>query len=298
MSRWEGFEELVQVVDSGSFSAAAKVLRVSKAHVSQQISRLEARLGSRLLHRTTRKLSLTETGEEFYRRCLQIVEDLDEAEKSVSQLQQSVTGILRVSAPHLLGEAKLVPAVAEFLKRYPELNIELSLTSRKVNLLDDGYDVAIQMGAREDVNVVKLPLTSTRFFVVASPAYLADAPPLNEPGDIKSHRKLLFVDRGITKPWRFIDPDNGDVRQINIQSHWRSNSGQVLRAAAKRGLGLAYLPDYYLKQDLDSGRLIPCLEKWTTIDRDIVAIYQHRAFVSAKIRMFTGFLMEFFGENR
>lgn len=294
MSRWEGFEEFVQVVNSGTFSAAARALGVSKGHVSQQVSRLEDRLGSRLLHRTTRKLSLTETGEIYYNRCQQIIEELEDAELSVNHLQQHVKGLLRISAPHLLGEVHLVPAIAEFLQTHPHLDVELDLTSRKVDLLEGYYDLAIQVGARRDVNVVNLSLAPTRFFVVASPEYLASAPPLTSPDDIKHHRSLLFMDRGLSKPWKFVQPNSNDTLQVRVSSHWRSNSGHALRAAAKQGLGLAYLPDYYLVEDIAEGRLVAQLQGWNAIDRDIVGIHQHKAHLSAKLRLFTEFLRTYF----
>ena len=294
MSKWEGFEEFVQVVNSGGFSSAARVLGVSKSHVSQQVSRLEDRLGSRLLHRTTRKISLTETGEMYFARCQQVVEDLEAAARSVLTLQEQITGTLRIGSPHLLGEVHLVPAIGEFLRQHPQLNIELEFTSHKVDLLGDGYDMAIQVGARKDINVVNRVLTPTRFFVVASPTYLEQHQPLQQPEDIKQHQCLLFTDRGISKPWKFRHRDTNEIKHVHVTSQWRSNSGHALRAAAKNHLGLAYLPDYYLAQDIREGSLVPLLEQWDAIDRDIVCIFQHKRHLSAKIKLFSEFLMEYF----
>jgi len=292
MSRWEGFEELVEVINSGSFSAAAKVLGVSKGHVSQQISRLEDRLGTRLLHRTTRKITLTETGAIYYEQCRQVVEDLEAAEQAITVLQQEVQGLLRISAPHLIGETLLVPAIAEFMEQHEKLEIELDLTSHKVDLIEGHYDLAIQVGARKDINVVNRELAMTRFHVVGSPEYLKKFPPPQHPRDLKQHRCLLFMDYGQSKPWKFSGAD--ESISINLKSHWRSNSGQALRAGAKRGLGLAYLPDYYLKEDIAAGSLVEVLNDWDSIKREIVIIYQHKRHLSAKINLFTEFMREYF----
>jgi len=294
MARWQGFEEFVQVVNCGSFSAAARALGVSKSHVSQQVSKLEQRLASRLLHRTTRKLSLTETGEDYYRRCLQIIEDLENAEHSVNQLQDQAEGLLRISSPHLLGETHLVPAIAEFLSLHPKLDIELDFSSKKIDLLDGDYNLALQVGKRNDVNVVNLPLTNTRFFIVASPNFLKNSAALKTPSDIKNHPCLLFMDRGMSKPWLLKKRNDDTATAIKVNSHWRSNSGPALRAAAKNNLGLAYLPDYYLKQDIADGSLKIVLPEWSFNQRQIVAIYPHKNYLSAKTRLFTQFLKAFF----
>ena len=294
MSRWEGIEEFVQVVNSGSFSAAAEVLGISKSHVSQQVSRLEERLGSRLLQRTTRKLNLTDVGQQFYCECSQIIEALDDAENSVTHLHSTVQGVLRVSSPFLLGEVHLVPAISEFLQKYPKLEIELDFTSRKVDLLDGEYDVALQVGERKDVNVVNVRLTTTRFYLAASREYIKESPaPLNEPNDIRNHKCLLFMEKGYSKPWR-LRRDGEKELTLKVNSRWRSNSGLALRAAVKKGLGLAYLPDYYLKSDVMDGALTVLLPEWSFNERKIVAIYSHRQFVSAKVKVFTEFLKAYF----
>ena len=292
MSRWEGFEELVEVVNCGSFSGAARILGVSKGHVSQQISRLEDRLETRLLHRTTRKLSLTETGAIYYEQCRQVVEDLEAAERAMTTLQQEAKGQLRISAPHLIGEVLLVPAIAQFLQHNPELEIDLELSSHPIDLIGERFDLAVQVGARKDVNVVNRVLAPTSFHVVASPDYLAKHPAPQKLRDLKQHNCLLFVDAGQTKPWRFSD-GTGSIN-ISVKSNWRSNSGYALRAAVEQGLGLAYLPDYYLRDDLINGSLVTVLSDWKAIDRSIVAIYQHKRHLSAKIRLFTDFLSEYF----
>lgn len=298
MHRWQGFEEFVQVVNSGSFSAAARVLGVSKGYISQQISKLEERLASRLLHRTTRKLHLTETGEIYYRRCQQIIEDLEEAENAVNQSQDHVSGLLKISSPHLLGETHLVPAISEFLSMHPKLEIQLDFSSKKVDLLDGYYDLALQVGKRKDVNVVNLSLASTRFYLVASPKYLKGLEKLNHPNDLKQLDCLLFVEQGTSKPWLLQRQNDDRPLSIKVDSNWRSNSGPALRAAALNGLGIAYLPDYYLKQDVKDRLLETILPEWSYHQREIVVIYPHKSYLAAKTRLFTEFLNDYFSRRQ
>ena len=296
MSQWEGFEELVRVVEVGSFSGAAAAMGVSKGHISQRISQLEDRLGVRLLHRTTRKLSLTELGNLYYQRCKQVVEDLDEIERAVSEYQQRATGLLKLSSPNLLGEMHIVPAVADFLADNPSLEIELNFHGRKVDLFEDAYDVAIQVGARTDINVVNKPLAKTTFELVATPRFLNRHGTPEEPRDLKRLRCLLFTEYGTSKPWRFIRGE--EEISVNGMCYWHSNSGHCLLAAARDSLGLAYLPDYYLVEDIRAGRLVRVLEEWGGIERDVVAIYQHRRHLSAKVKLFVDFMQDRFGRSR
>jgi DNA-binding transcriptional LysR family regulator len=296
MSRWKGFEELVKVVEVGSFSGAAKAMGVSKGHVSQRISQLEDRLGVRLLHRTTRKLSLTELGNLYYERCKQVIDDLDAIELAVSDYEQRATGTLKISSPNLLGELHVVPAIADFLIDNPSLEIELNFYGRKVDLVEDAYDVAIQVGARTDINVVNKPLAKTTFQLVAAPRFLNRHGTPEKPSDLKRLRCLTFTEYGVRKPWKFVR--GGQEVSVSGLSRWHSNSGHCLLAAARDSLGLAYLPDYYLAEDLASGRLVRVLEEWNGIERDVVAIYQQRRHLSPKVKLFVDFMQNRFGERR
>lgn len=296
MSRWEGFEELVKVVEAGSFSGAARAMGVSKGHVSQRIGQLEDRLGARLLNRTTRKLSLTELGNLYYQRCKQVIEDLEEIEQAVSKYQQRPTGLLKISSPNLLGELHIVPAIADFLAENPTLEIELNFYGRKVDLVEDAYDVAIQVGARTDINVVNKPLAKTTFQLVATPRFLNRYGAPEKPSDLKHLRCVMFTEYGVSKPWKFVRGD--EEVSVTPLCRWRSNNGHCLLAAARSSLGLAYLPDYYVADDIANGRLVRVLEEWGGIERDVVAIYQHRRHLSAKVKLFVDFLQKRFGERK
>jgi DNA-binding transcriptional LysR family regulator len=296
MSRWEGFEELVKVVEVGTFSGAARALGVSKGHVSQRISQLEDRLGVRLLQRTTRKLSLTELGTLYYERCKQVIEDLDEIERAVSEYQQRATGLLKVSSPNLLGEMHIVPAIASFVADNPSLEIELNFYGRKVDLVEDAYDVAIQVGPRTDINVVNRSLAKTTFQLVATPRFLNRFGTPEEPRDLKHLHCVMFTEYGTSKPWKFIR----GAEEISVTGlcRWHSNSGHCLLAAARESLGLAYLPDYYVAEDIKAGRLVRVLEEWGGVERDVVAIYQNRTHLSAKVKLFVDFMQQRFGQQR
>ena len=296
MSRWEGFEELVKIVEIGSFSGAARAMGVSKGHVSQRISQLEERLGVRLLHRTTRKLSVTELGNLYFRRCKQVIEDLDEIEQAVSEYQQRATGVLKISCPNLLGERHVVPAIAEFLTEHSTLEIELNFYSRKVDLVEDAYDVAIQVGKRTDINVVNKALAKTTFQLVATPRFLNRYGTPEKPSDLKHLSCVMFTEYGVSKPWKFVRADE----QVSVTGlcRWHSNNGHCLLAAARDSLGLAYLPDYYVAEDITNGRLVRVLEEWGGIERDVVAIYQHRRHLSAKVKLFVDFLEKRFRQRR
>ena len=296
MSRWEGFEELVKVVEAGSFSGAARAMGVSKGHMSQRISQLEERLGVRLLHRTTRKLSLTELGNLYYYRCKQVIDDLDEIEQAVSEYQQRATGVLKISSPHLLGELHIVPAIADLLTHHPSLEIELDFYSRKVDLVEDAYDVAIQVGARTDVNVVNKPLAKTTFQLVATPRFLNRYGTPEKPSDLKHLRCVMFTEYAVSKAWKFIRGE--EEVSVNGLCRWRSNNGHCLLAAARDSLGLAYLPDYYVAEDIKRGRLVRVLDEWGGIERDVVAVYQHRRHLSAKVKLFVDFMQNRFRERR
>lgn len=295
-NRWDGIEEFVAVTERGSFSAAAQQLGVSKAHVSQQVNRLEDRLGTRLLHRTTRKVALTETGKMYVEQCRSIIEELNSVELSISGIQKSISGRLRISTPHLIGEEFLIPALTAFQQQHQALDIDIDLSSRRVNLIEDRYDIAIQLGKRDDVNVINRFLATSRFHVVASPQYIERFGEPDSPEALSEHQCLLFSSEGRSKPWKFASA-KGTI-EVPVKSKWRSNSGHILRSACKQGFGLAYLPDYYLQEDIINGSLVCVMQNTQSIDRRLVAIYQHRSHLSNKIRVFVEYLSDFFSTQQ
>lgn len=279
MSRWTGIDEFVQVVESGGFTAAARALGVSKAHISKQVRQLEDRLGIRLLHRTTRRQALTEAGEQFYQRCTQLIGELDELSAALGEAQEIPSGRLRISVAGAFAERYLAPACAEFMTRYPRVQIELVFDNRIVDLIEEGFDLAIRYGELKQSDLVARRIAPRRLHVCASPAYLERHGVPTRPDQLRSHSCLV----GSSDYWIFRGADG--AQRLRISGNWSSNNGIALLAAARAGLGLAQLPDFYVEDDLQAGRLRTVLQDWELGDVGVWAVYPHRRHLSAKVRL-------------
>lgn len=279
MSRWAGVDEFVQVVESGSFTAAARELGVSKAHVSKQVRDLEDRLGIRLLHRSTRRQALTEAGEQFYLRCTQLIGELDELSAQLGEAQDTPQGRVRISVAGAFAERYLAPACAEFMARYPQVSIELNFDNRIVDLIDEGFDLAIRYGELRQSGLVARRIAPRRLHVCASPEYLAARGVPTRPEQLRAHACLV----GSSDTWIFRG-ESGAVQRLRVSGNWRSNNGIALLAAARAGLGLVQLPDFYIEDDLQANRLQLVLQDWELGDVGVWAVYPHRRHLSAKVR--------------
>jgi DNA-binding transcriptional LysR family regulator len=288
MRRWEGIEEFIQVVDWGSFSEAARHLGVSKSHVSKQVSRLEDRLGARLLHRTTRKLILTDSGKAYYERCWKIIEDLEEAEIAVTELQATPRGVLKMTVAGAFGERYIAPAIADFIQEYPKLSVDIRFTEKLVDLIEDGYDLAIRFGILQDSTLVARKIAPRRLQVVGSPAYFEKHGTPQNLNDLKKHNCLI----GTMATWVFHGSEG--VSEVKVQGNWHTNNGQALLAAAKKGLGITRLPDFYVTEAIEKGELVAVLEPWAEFDTSIWAVYPHNRHLSAKVRLLVDFLVKRF----
>lgn len=284
MSRWDGIDEFVQVVESGGFAAAARVLGVSKAYVSKRVRQLEDRLGVRLLQRTTRRQSLTGAGEQFYRRCAQLGHELGELEASLSAAQEVPRGRLRVSVAASFAERFVAPACAEFAARYPDVQMELVFDNRVVDLVEEGYDLAIRYGELRSSALVARRIAPRRLYVCASPEYLERHGAPARPEDLREHACLV----GTGDQWLFRG-EEGD-RRLRVSGNWRSNNGMALLVAARRGLGLTQLPDFYVEDDLAQGRLRAVLREWELGDVGVWAVYPHRRHLPLKVRLLVDML--------
>jgi len=284
MSRWDGVDEFVQVVESGGFGAAARTLGVSKAHVSKQVQQLEDRLGVRLLHRTTRRQALTEAGEHFYRRCLQLIGEFGELESSLSEAQQTPRGKLRISVAATFAERYVAPVCAEFAARYPEVQLELLFDNRIVDLIEEGFDLAIRYGELKSSALVARRIAPRHLYVCASPDYLRRHGRPQRPEDLRGHSCLV----GTSDQWLFRGSDG--TQYLRVHGRWRSNNGMALLTAARAGLGLTQLPDFYVEDDLHQGRLVAVLPEWELGDVGVWAIYPHRRHLSAKVRILVDML--------
>lgn len=280
----------VKVVDSAGFTAAARSLGVPKSTVSRQVARLEDRLGVRLLHRTTRALRPTDAGQAYYERCSRILADLAEAEQAVSRAQVVPRGALRISAPLTFGYLFLGDLVAGFIQAYPEVVLDVSLSDRKVDLIEEGFDLAIRAGTLDDSSLVARRLGPATMVVVASGAYLARKGTPLVPQDLRDHTCLRY-DQGSLASWRFAD----DVHVL-VDGPLVSNNGDILRAAAVAGLGLVYMPRFIVGDDVRTGKLVSVLEPHVQSLGGIWAIYPANRHLSAKVRAFVDYAVQWLGD--
>ena len=274
----------VQVVDRGSFSAAARVLALTPSAVSKQIAGLEDRLGVRLLNRSTRRVTLTEEGRTFYERCAKIAADISEAEALAIALGGHPQGTLRVSATPAFAKAHLLPLLPQFLERYPDLRLVLELTDRNIDLVEDEVDVAIRFTEQiADTSVVARKLASNARIVCASPAYL----------EALGHHCLRLSTVSSWNDWEFEDAKG--KRVLQVQGNFEANSADAIYHAALVGVGIARLSTYLVGDDVRSGRLVRILPGYAHEKADILAIYPDRRNLSPKVRVFIDHLSEHFG---
>ncbi|OIN04494.1 LysR substrate-binding domain-containing protein [Oceanisphaera psychrotolerans] len=283
---WEGVSEFVAVAEVESFTVAAKRLGISTAQVSRQVSALEARLSTKLFYRTTRKVSVTEAGQIYYQHCRQVLDGLEEAERTITNLQLAPRGKLRLTAPVTYGEKTIAPLVNDFVLRYPELEVQMKLTNQKLDLVAEGYDLAVRLGKLEDSSMMARRLSSRTPYVCASPQYLAIYGVPHTLSELDQHNCL----QGNLDYWRF--QEQGKPRNVRVKGNIRCDSGWALLDAALKGIGIVQLPDYYVQPALASGELISLLEHYQEPDDGIWAIYPHNRHLSPKVRMLLDYLSE------
>ena len=286
----------VRVVERGSFTLAADELELSRAVVSKYVSRLEDRLGARLLHRTTRRLSLTEAGAALFEASRGALERIDEAEAAVAQFQSEPRGRLRVSAPMSFGILHLGPAMTQFARSYPRVSLDVRFDDRFVNLVEEGVDVAVRIVALTDSSLVARKLSSTRVLVCAAPAYLAEHGEPETPEDLTAHDCLLYSYLSTANVWRFTAPDGREV-PVAVNGSFRINNGIVLGEAAAAGHGILLTPSFYVASLLRDGRLRRILSGYRLPELGIHAVHPQRSHVPPKVRAFIDFLAKRFGRK-
>jgi DNA-binding transcriptional LysR family regulator len=279
----------VRVVDAGSFTAAADALNISQPVVSKAVTRLEERLGARLLNRTTRRLSLTEAGSELYRRSVQALKEIEDAEHEVARFQTEPKGTLRVNAPVTFSILHLSPLIQEFLERYPGVTLDLTLDDGLVDIIDQGYDVVVRIGKLSSSALVARRLAPCRLALVASPGYLEKHGTPQTPDDLLNHNCLLYTLGSTPRAWRVVNP-HGEEQIIPLRGNFATNNGTVQRALALSGLGIAFLPTFYVGDELRAGKLQCVLTEWMPRDSSISALYPERRNLSPKVRAFVDFL--------
>jgi DNA-binding transcriptional LysR family regulator len=296
MDRLTSLTAFVRVVDSGGFSAAGRRLNMSTTMVSNHVQALEDRLGVRLLNRTTRKVSLTEVGKAYYDRCIQILSDIEQADDIASALQSTPRGTLRIyTATHII--PFIAPGVAEYLASYPEVKVDLTMGERTVDLIDEGYDVAIRLTPPAESSLIVRTLATWRHVLCCSPGYLERHGPLRQLSELADHNCVRHVLYPFGDDWHFTDR-KGAPASARISGNLVTNSGETLRRAALQGVGVALAAGFLVAGDLESGRLIRLLPDYRPVEMSMNAVYPHRHNLSAKVRSFIDLLARHSAEQQ
>ncbi len=288
MDKLTSMSVFVRVAKAGSFAGGASELGISRAMATKHIMQLEGSLGTRLFNRTTRSLNLTDVGASYLERCQQVLLDVEEMEAAVTHLQTEPRGVLKISAPPVIGATHITRAVAAFLKIHPDLTVDLILQSSPGDLIDDGIDIAIYLGDLDDTSMVARKLASSSMVVCGSPDYLAKHGIPYTPEDLYNHSCLVNWASAPRNKWQF--KGKTGYTTINVSGRMQSNVADANRIAAVNGLGLVMLATYVVGRDIEKGKLIAVLEDYAPPPLDIHAVYPHRKYLSAKVRRFLDFL--------
>ncbi|HUR41908.1 MAG TPA: LysR substrate-binding domain-containing protein [Verrucomicrobiae bacterium] len=281
----------VAVVDRGSFTAAADELGVSRSAASKQVSHLESRLRARLLNRTTRRLSLTEVGEVFYESARRGLQEIGEAEAAVSRLQSAPRGVLRLNVPMSFGILHVAPALPAFLERYPEVRLEVRFDDRKLDLVEEAFDVAVRIGELAESSLVARRIAACPHVICATPAYLRRHGEPHRPDELRGHNALAFSYAEAPSQWTLTARDGKEVK-VPVDGSVRMNNSLALRELLLAGVGLALTPRFVVGRDLEAGRLKAVLTDYRVREPGAFAVYPQRRHLSPKVRAFVDFIAE------
>lgn len=296
MDRFQEMQAFTAVVEAGNFVKATETLGMSKAAVSRSVSSLEARLGVRLLHRTTRRLSLTEEGEVFYARCKDLLSELEEYEAEITSRSAEAVGQLRINAPVTFGILYLADLWPAFQASHPQVSLDVTLSDRTVDLVEEGYDVAVRIGRLESSSLVSRKLSQTRLVLCASPGYLAQAGTPRHPGELADHAVIAYSYFAPGNEWPFEGPQGPTTAKI--QPVFRTNNGDTCRIAALQDRGIILQPSFLVGPDLEAGRLVELMPEHPSLELGIYALYPSRRHVSPKVRLLIDHLVEAFRTPR
>lgn len=296
MDKFADIETFTAVVEAGTFSAAGERLGIAKSVVSRRISQLERRLGSRLLHRTTRRLSLTDAGKNFYQRAVQILADLDDAELSVTEETTDLRGSLKLAAPLSFGLTHLSKAIFDFLSEHPAIELNLDLNDRNINLVEEGFDMAVRIGVLQDSTLVARRLGTMRQVTCASPSYLEQHGEPTHPGDLQRHIGLQYNNISYKKQWSY-ETSEGKMIFAQPQIRIRANNGEALAAAAVAGMGITKGPTFILGSLLKEGKLVTILDEYQYPSTGIYAVYPPGRLIPRRIQVFSDYLAGRFGDH-
>lgn len=298
MDKLQAMATFVAVVDAGSFVGAISATGLSKPAVSRQVSELEQALGTRLLHRTTRSLSLTEDGRRYFEHCKELLVAVSEAEHEVSQQKRHATGRLRVGVPHDFGLEYLAPLWGEFLQQNPQVMLDIVLSDRTMDPIEEGYDMVVRENHSPNASLVGRPLASTRMLVCASPDYLASSAPLQHPEDLASHSIIAYSHFANSDAWRMSllssSHSTGPSNSFRVSPRIHASSGATCRALAIAGQGIILQPEFLVFRQLQEGRLVHVLPQWQCDELSIHLLYPTRTLVPIKVQRLRDFLLEKF----
>lgn len=294
MDKFQEMRVFSAVVDASSFVAAADSLGISKAAVSRYVSELEQRLGVRLMHRTTRKLSLTPEGEVFLARCRDILASIESSEAEISTRSVTASGLLKVSVPVSFGIRHLAPLWSEFLSDHPQVTLDVQLADRVIDLVDEGFDLAVRIARLPDSSLISRQLASTRLVLCAAPSYLKRRGTPAHPSELEQHHVLGYSLMAMGDQWKFTGPE-GPV-SVKVRPRMWTNNGDSCVAAALQGSGIQLQPTFLIDEELASGQLVEILPQFRSVELGIYAVYPSRKFVLPKVRAMVEFLANKLGQ--
>ncbi len=293
LDRLQAMQVFVKVVEQGSFARAADQLDMSTSAVSRRVAELEAHLATRLLHRTTRRISLTESGQAYFERTLHLLADIEETEAVVSSSTVTPRGTIRLTCSTSFGVPYLAPAIGAFQVRYPEVRFDIAASNRFVDLVEEGLDLAIRIGDLGNPNLIARRIGSMRLVACAAPDYLAQHGTPKHPDDLARHNCFTYEYAPVRNQWRFNDRKGGEIR-VHVEGSVHANNGEMLAAIAAAGTGIALEPDFIVNPLCASGRLVEILKPYRPAPYSIYAVYPSRRHLSAKVRTFVDFLAQRF----
>lgn len=295
MDQLGAMRAFARVVQTGSFSAVAREANTSQATISKRVAALEAQLGVRLMMRSSRDRSLTEAGAEFYEKCVVILAELEEAESNARSQLASPRGVLRISTAFPLGRLLIAPLVADFLSRYPEIELDLELTDRHVDLTAEGFDIAIRAQQLKDTSLVARELFKNPMFLIASPSYLKQHGVPSTPEELVDHNCIVYPQFSTRNLWHFVH--EGDDISVHVNGNFQCDNGDAILAAATDGVGFAVLPYWMIHSHLDAGQLQLVMPKFQPPTLPVNAIYPQRRYLPIKVMCFVDFLIEKFAKS-
>ena len=296
MDKLAAMQVFVKVVELGSFTRAAEALDLSRTMATTHVARLEEHLGTRLLHRTTRRLSLTEAGTAYYEKCAGLLAEIDSLEASLEAMTEKPTGVIKMTAPVTFGALHLGEALAGYLDRYPGVHLDVNLNDRTVDLVEEGYDVGIRIARAIDPGLVARRLATTHVRLCASPAYVRRHGAPAHPREVAGHACFGYAYSGTGGSWIFEGPKGHE--EIRVRTPTRANNGDLLRALVLHAHGIALLPSFLVADDLKSGKLRELLPGWNAGELGIFAIYASRKYLSTKVRTLVDFLAAHFADRK